>query len=895
MKYGTELQKRSVPQWRAHNIDYNEIKDLIKQATLPDAPSDILDRLVSALLQEYESVSASRSLHQTVSPINPHEANSSDEKETSPFAHNSVPQSGCPRLSEKPIHLFVIWKRSKKRCSASQKVWYLIFGEADPGGLGRAPKKNNSSGGFFSLQNESKRRSASLRRRGMATQNPGPHWGSRGVHTENQCLIWGGESKSGEIDRRIDDCEKLVDVISEEGDGTKAQQNKIYRLHRDVIKITSDLRSLSRFIGAQRTGFRKLLKKYKKWAQSDELSVRILPKLKESPDSFVNLDLSSKFIELSLLYDVLRKADFSTSLRQSKPLVELPRESLSKFDCEMVTSVTNSSVFWVHQDNFLELKVLLLQNLRVFGPAHCTEDQHVDKTSVIYLDDKTFHSIQSDVDPGQIRWVDDDDRILCTPTGGLRYFSSMKLSEDQLNKVLDGSISQESLKTEENNAKRCLGWIQQRGAQPVSKLSYSRTRFQPVEELGEGGESVSNMDHPFIWAVLDNDIKITKPSDDGTEETRFPHAVLEVRWKGMSKPDWVKQLEIASHLVKPMPHFSLYAHSVAVLHPKALEQQPEWMELIENSVDIRRSPEDMPKMKQKRSAHSIVDTPAVHIPTGGENTILLNDPHRRPPPLDSSDSNSINNSPPGKEEPVSPPLVANKKPVIRYWNEFDDPEDNNQDVFTVEGGGSFEDGFFSKEKVDQIVRVSDRFIQGLSKLKGRLGLERPKKKKRYVRLLGDDDDVNSIVNSLEIDDDDDDEDEEEDEEDDDEEQHLVGCHSKAGYDTFPDEEEQAMYLSSNYVKRRDAVLTFLYSMCFLLSSLMTCILLGVIAGEDIEVISMGTFIFIIAGLLFALAIGILGMCLFLLRELPSWWHQTVVFSIFFSLVCFGVGAIAWLL
>lgn len=122
MKYGTELQKRSVPQWRAHNIDYNEIKDLIKQATLPDAPSDILDRLVSALLQEYESVSASRSLHQTVSPINPHEANSSDEKETSPFAHNSVPQSGCPRLSEKPIHLFVIWYTQ----ISTKPIWQLV-------------------------------------------------------------------------------------------------------------------------------------------------------------------------------------------------------------------------------------------------------------------------------------------------------------------------------------------------------------------------------------------------------------------------------------------------------------------------------------------------------------------------------------------------------------------------------------------------------------------------------------------------------------------------------------------------------------------------------------------------------------------------------------------------
>lgn len=56
MKYGTELQRRSVPQWKAHNIDYDEIKKLIKLATSPEAPSNVTDKLVDTLFEEYESV-----------------------------------------------------------------------------------------------------------------------------------------------------------------------------------------------------------------------------------------------------------------------------------------------------------------------------------------------------------------------------------------------------------------------------------------------------------------------------------------------------------------------------------------------------------------------------------------------------------------------------------------------------------------------------------------------------------------------------------------------------------------------------------------------------------------------------------------------------------------------
>lgn len=712
------------------------------------------------------------------------------------------------------------------------------------------------------------------------------------------------------------------------------------------MKITSELRSLSRFIGAQRTGFRKLLKKYKKWSNSDLLSTTFLPKLEESSDSFVNLDLSSKFVELSLLYDILRDGEFTTSIHRDKGsfLADLPKESLTKFDSEMVTSFTNTSKYWVHQDNFLELKVLLLQHLRLYGPDEDTRDdrggserEQQQRTFVIYLDDKKFHSIQSGIEPGQIRWVetshDDqeqgDNRVLCSPTGGLRYFSSMTLDNQQTQDVIDGSIFQKPLQQDmDSNSKRALGWVQQRHAAPISKLSYRRTRFQSVEkETTDESSSPNNLEHPFIWAVLDNDIKITKDDFSSSEAAGdsvdpFPHAVLEIRWKGMNKPEWVRELEKACHLVKPMAEFSLYAHSVALLYPEALQEPPSWLRLVQKRIDIRKSPGDMPKLKSKRSnlESATTSTTQVNIPVGGENTILLNEQNSgnnnnlTVPPLDrhenTSDSNSALSSPTG----VSP--SQHKRPVIRYWNEFDDPEDGTMDdqgIFTVVNGeDEFENGFFSKEKVDQIVRISDKFVKGIGRIKDKLKFDNHNKRnKRYVRLLRDDNDNNSIVNNLEIDDDDDDDDNDDDDYNenhqivgnyynDDEHQQFYNRLSSSkglGYDTFPGEEEgdEELYVSSSFIKRRDAVLTFLYTVCFFLSSLMTCVLLGVIAGEDMEAINTGTLIFIIAGLLFALAIGVLGMGLFLLRELPSWWHQTIVFSVFFSLVCFGVGAIAWLL
>lgn len=56
MKYGSEISRRSVPEWRAYNLDYNEIKQLIKKATSSNAPPDSLSAVYAALVAQYESV-----------------------------------------------------------------------------------------------------------------------------------------------------------------------------------------------------------------------------------------------------------------------------------------------------------------------------------------------------------------------------------------------------------------------------------------------------------------------------------------------------------------------------------------------------------------------------------------------------------------------------------------------------------------------------------------------------------------------------------------------------------------------------------------------------------------------------------------------------------------------
>lgn len=750
------------------------------------------------------------------------------------------------------------------------------------------------------------------------------------------------KSKTGEIERRILQSEKIVNSIAEKDEcsvlqsspevsrsNKKDRQLLVFRLRQEVVQLTRDVQHLSRFIGVQRTGFRKLLKKYKKWSDSSSLSERFLPVL-ESPSSFTNKDFTPIFLELSLLYNVLRQAKITSINANTSHTFQSSNETISRFDCEMVTSLSSSVIFWIHPDNLVEAKVALLKNLSLVSnsslPAtasytnlaalnetalHNSDTSlPADQTFTTFLDNtKKFYSIQTNSEPGQIKIITQPDKtstpVLCSPVGGLRHFCMANLSDEQQNLILHSQFEALSgtLNKMDNISKMALSWVQKRHASPIAKVLSQRTRFRYLEKFSEtvtstGSEASSPntyIDSPDIWATMDNNVKFSKLAaaqpewnEEFEDTTEFPYCILEIRWKGMNKPLWISDLE-RSHLVYPIKGFSTYAFTVAQYYPEVLSVIPKWMETINNNIDIRRSPSSRNTIRRGHSKSSISLSSSQTTPAPVVPGILLNN-ERQPLLRTSSRSHGKSRSPSyGTADKLGYENERPDQPVVRYWNEFDDPEDGQDDgVFVVIPDEDLEDGLLNDDDVFYLVSLGESILNKTISLKQKFvdffgGHKKPLKKKRGLSTICEENEE-FLDNEEE------------------EETEFEGYYSprfKSHHEHGATGEDVASYFDmrrhSAALEQRNSILSALYSICFFLSAFIVCILFGVLLGEDMDAITMGTYIFIVAGFFVALAISVLAMGLFLMRsDMPVWWHQTIVFATFFSIICFGVGGIAWL-
>lgn len=824
----------------------------------------------------------------------------------------------------------------------------------------------------------------------------------------------------------------------------KSRNSLLYLLRQEVVQLTRDVQHLARFIGVQRTGFRKLLKKYKKWSKSSELSDRFLPIL-ESPQSFTNQDFTSIFLELSFLYNIIRQAKSGSiskkSIGDNGTLSFLPlsptestvdnnsNESRCKFDVEMASSVTQQMTFWVHPDNVVETKVALLKNLGLVSDDDAAiKSSQVDSTEnnensledfsySIYLDNpKKFNSIQTQSEPGQIRWVTDgvssSPHILCSPVGGLRYFCLASLSDKQsdyilnsqyealskliisnkLNAGLPTSKSNSSSSTSLNNqissspntaspdskklsdssssvniasnssnslTNLALSWVEKRKAAPISKVGFKRSRFRLVNT--SGAASPSSIEPADLWATLDCNINFCKPKSssfhlnynpirspsqdqepsDEVELQSFPYCVLEIRWKGMEKPQWLQDLA-NSHFVYPVEGFSLYRHSVAIFYEEKLSKLPAWLDVLKNGYDIRKAPSKKPSNNNSNNTAASSTTSGPTSPG-----ILLNSTTERDALLKSNPSlkyNATNNEDyfSDKTNQFTNTQTANnvnQQPVVRYWNEFDDPEDGPDDgVFVIipDDEDDSDGGVFNDVNVARLLLLSDSLLFKLHKLGNKarklFGLkvneddeEYYSRRANYGRMANDeyyyndnpwDNRPRGLPTIYE------------DDEDDDEDSYNSGDyeanHTSNGQHThtqsrlshrhdlgYIDDEYTSFPLAYgsgyNVTDQRDYLLTILYSLCYLVSTLMMLILFGVGYGEGLFVPhspngggndkSMAMVAIITAGMVIALGISTLGMALFLIRRTvpKNLSHQFIVYTIFFTTVCIGIGGISMLL
>jgi hypothetical protein len=195
-----------------------------------------------------------------------------------------------------------------------------------------------------------------------------------------------------------------------------------------------EIRSLSRFIGAQRLAFTKLLKKYKKWTRSDTLNVRFKSEVLNRPTSFTSVSLDSQFEDWTDILQAIRAArspDAPPSLlekgRISSPALHSvglnrQRESSDAVAGKFGAAVESGSdvsfdavfadvpigeagakaVYWVHPEQLIELQVLLLQHLRLFIAKPALDPSSQPESPVITRRSSLSSQNQKEYDFGMI-------------------------------------------------------------------------------------------------------------------------------------------------------------------------------------------------------------------------------------------------------------------------------------------------------------------------------------------------------------------------------------------------------------------------------------------------------------------------------------------------------------
>ncbi|VEU23434.1 DEKNAAC104590 [Brettanomyces naardenensis] len=334
MKFGSEMNDRSIERWKNYNIDYNLLKRKIKLATT-DYPQS--NRSVSS--DNTGSVSASGSGTYTASSVS--------TKDTLGLSETTL----LPPLSTAVQHH--LQKRQKK----GLKQLYAAFMEQIQ---------------FVSLFVNSKY--GEISRRIMATKQQLNAF----INAETDSSAEVG----GDMIRRMR-ARKFLNIHRE----LEAISTDLQDLSRFILLQKIAIKKL----------FKKFLK-HSTYAYKQELVDKINAEfLTGRPDSFVNLDLSDAAMELTLMFDVINNYYYNDSAPQittegqpgsvlstspssllSVDYLRLP-DSQSKLHSDLFSSKVTafdilsqkkapiSQIFWVHKDNLDETRFLLLREFKLIS------------------------------------------------------------------------------------------------------------------------------------------------------------------------------------------------------------------------------------------------------------------------------------------------------------------------------------------------------------------------------------------------------------------------------------------------------------------------------------------------------------------------------------------------
>lgn len=342
-------------------------------------------------------------------------------------------------------------------------------------------------------------------------------------------------------------------------------------------------------------------------------------RLKAKP--FYKGDYDSSVVKLSKLYDLVRTRGN-------------PVKGDSAAGGTQGNFVRSTTKYWVHPDNVMAVKLIILKHLPVlvFNPNKEFDPKDSAITSIYYDNPDTWELYQGRLKKTEgaeairLRWYGgmDSDTIFVERkthredwTGETSVKARFSTKEKNVNAYMKGdqlpvSLFQKARKDRKRPAKAIdedealateVQWsVLKHKYRPVCRSFYNRTAFQ----LPADARVRISLDTELSMIREDNLDGVTRSGDNWrrmdigidypfsqlppSDIVRFPYAVLEVKLQtqqGQEPPEWVRQL-ISSHLVEAVPKFSKFIHGTACLFPDRIKLLPYWMPQMD--VDIRKPP-----------------------------------------------------------------------------------------------------------------------------------------------------------------------------------------------------------------------------------------------------------------------------------------------------------------
>ncbi|KAL7926528.1 SPX domain-containing protein [Trichoderma austrokoningii] len=443
---------------------------------------------------------------------------------------------------------------------------------------------------------------------------------------------------------------------AEGGDSSKsdtdreATASKFKGIEAELDEITNEVKALKKYSNINYTSFLKIVKKHDR-KRGDRYKVRPMMQLSLAQRPFNSEQGYSPLLnKLSVMYFAIRQ-----QLEEGDQVPLDLDASAETHNGERYTA----HKFWVHPDNLLEVKTLILRRLPalVYSEQSAKELDASDSPSItsLYFDNSKFEVYsekieqQSEATSLRLRWygqLSSRPEIFVEQKSadatGKSEEHKFTIKDKYIRKFLDGEYtaektaskmerhgeSQQQIEAFKSTVARVQEFQQKRKLAPVLRANYVRTAFQkPADDrvrisidtdLAFIREDTLDKSRPCRdpneWHRTDIDnsnMKYPFPNINQSEVSKFPYAVLEIKLKedgSRKRPTWIEDL-MGSHLVHPSPRFSKFVHGVASLFDDYVNNLPFWLGDLE--TDIRKDPQKAFEEEEQRRAQRADDAIAV--------------------------------------------------------------------------------------------------------------------------------------------------------------------------------------------------------------------------------------------------------------------------------------------